>query len=232
MLSDAPWSIIEGLPTHPTGRKNKPIANTRLRMEGTIYLYLYQYRTSIAWRDLTAVVGPWQTVWTEHRWMAIGPTCDRGLAKDPAAADAAGLVDWSLSMDFTVAARISTRRTPPLAHGLDRTGGICRNGRLSTVSAVPAADYKHQKVIERDWCCITQRHGLATRDDSGQARANVPGLPESCAKTIVSGTPYSGSQNRSSFPNGSMMVIVGPPGASRSMPGRSLPAAPRVTCTR
>src|SRR5690348_5916166 len=51
--------------------------------------------------DLPEVFGPWQTVWTWHRRMATDGTWDEVLAKLTAAADAAGLVDWSLSVDST-----------------------------------------------------------------------------------------------------------------------------------
>lgn len=64
---------------------------------------VYRYRCGIAWRDLPPVFGPWQTVWTWHRRMAGDGTWDRVLARLTAAADAAGLVDWSLSVDSTIA---------------------------------------------------------------------------------------------------------------------------------
>jgi putative transposase len=49
------------------------------------------------------VFGPWQTVWTCHHRMAKDGAWDRALAKLTAAADAAALVDWSLSVDSTIA---------------------------------------------------------------------------------------------------------------------------------
>lgn len=63
----------------------------------------YRYRTGIAWRDVPEVFGPWQTLWTWHRRMAEEGTWDTVLARLTAAADAAGLIDWSLSVDSTVA---------------------------------------------------------------------------------------------------------------------------------
>lgn len=64
---------------------------------------VYRYRTGIAWRDLPEVFGPWQTVWTWHHRMASDGTWDKVLGKLTAAADAAGLIDWSLSVDSTIA---------------------------------------------------------------------------------------------------------------------------------
>lgn len=99
MLSDAQWSLIEEMLPRPTGRKGRPFSDARLMVEGIIY----RYRCGIAWRDLPEAFGPWQTVWTWHHRMAAEGTWDKVLATLTAAADAAGLVDWSLSVDSTIA---------------------------------------------------------------------------------------------------------------------------------
>lgn len=64
---------------------------------------IYRYRCGIAWRDLPEVFGPWQTVWKWHRRMAADGTWDRTLAVLTARADAAGQLDWSVSVDSTIA---------------------------------------------------------------------------------------------------------------------------------
>lgn len=64
---------------------------------------IYRYRCGIAWRDLPAVFGPWQTVWRWHRRMAGDGTWDRILGVLTAKADAQGRVDWSVSIDSTIA---------------------------------------------------------------------------------------------------------------------------------
>jgi putative transposase len=99
VLSDEQWLLIESMLPGPTGRKGRPFADARLMVEAIVY----RYRCGIAWRDLPAVYGPWQTVWTWHRRMAADGTWDAVLAKLTAAADAAGLVDWSVSVDSTIA---------------------------------------------------------------------------------------------------------------------------------
>jgi len=99
LLSDAQWSLIEGLLPRPTGRKGRPFADARRMVEAIVY----RYRTGIAWRDLPAVFGPWQTAWTWHHRMAVDGTWDAALSALTAAADAAGLVDWSVSVDSTIA---------------------------------------------------------------------------------------------------------------------------------
>lgn len=99
LLSDAQWSLIESMLPAPTGRKGRPFADARTMVEGIIY----RYRCGIAWRDLPEVFGPWQTVWTWHRRMAAEGTWDQVLATLTGAAEAAGLIDWSLSVDSTIA---------------------------------------------------------------------------------------------------------------------------------
>ena len=64
---------------------------------------VYRYRCGIAWRDLPAVFGPWQTVWTWHRRLAVEGTWDVVLARLLARADAAGEIDWAVSVDSTIA---------------------------------------------------------------------------------------------------------------------------------
>ena len=64
---------------------------------------VYRYRTGIAWRDLPVIFGPWQTVWKWHRRMAGDGTWDRVLSALTADADAAGALDWSVSVDSTIA---------------------------------------------------------------------------------------------------------------------------------
>jgi transposase len=99
VLSDALGSLTAGLLPARTGRPGRPSADARRMVEGIIY----RYRCGIAWRDLPEVFGPWQTVWTWHRRMAADGTWDTVLAALTAQADAAGLVDWSLSADSTIA---------------------------------------------------------------------------------------------------------------------------------
>ena len=99
VLSDAQWSLISDLLPARTGKPGRPFADARLMVEAIIY----RYRCGIAWRDLPEVFGPWQTVWTWHHRLAGDGTWDRVLAALTAAADAAGLVDWSLSVDSTIA---------------------------------------------------------------------------------------------------------------------------------
>jgi transposase len=99
VLSDAQWSLIEDALPRPTGRKGRPFSDARTMVEAIVY----RYRTGIAWRDLPAVFGAWQTVWTWHRRMAADGRWDKVLARLTKRADAAGEVDWSLSVDSSIA---------------------------------------------------------------------------------------------------------------------------------
>lgn len=64
---------------------------------------VYRYRCGIAWRDLPEAFGPWQTVWAWHHRLAVQGTWDVILDRLLVEADAAGLVDWSVSVDSTIA---------------------------------------------------------------------------------------------------------------------------------
>jgi transposase len=114
MPSDAQWSLVEEMLPRPTGRKGRPFSDARLMVEASIY----RYRCGIAWRDLPEVFGAWQTVWTRHHRIAADRTWDKVLAKLTAAADAAGWVDRSLSVDSTIArARQHATNTTRLTGG-------------------------------------------------------------------------------------------------------------------
>ncbi|MCV7684134.1 IS5 family transposase [Micrococcus luteus] len=135
MLSDAQWELIAPMLPTRTGRAGRPFSDARTMVEAIIY----RYRCGIAWRDLPEVYGPWQTVWTWHRRLAEEGTWDAVLARLTAAADAEGLIDWSVSVDSTIArahqhATNITRHTgggsnyknpreEPADHGIGRSRG-------------------------------------------------------------------------------------------------------------
>jgi transposase len=80
------------------GRVGHPFRDHRQVVEGIVY----RFRTSIAWRDLPEEFGPWQTVWKRHRRFSLDGTWDRLLTRLLAEADAAGEVDWAVSIDSTI----------------------------------------------------------------------------------------------------------------------------------
>lgn len=99
LLSDTQWALISELMPGPTGKKGRPFADARTMVEGIIY----RYRCGIAWRDLPEVFGPWQTVWRWHRRMAGDGAWDEVQQRLHALADREGLIDWSVSVDSTIA---------------------------------------------------------------------------------------------------------------------------------
>ncbi|WP_407665193.1 MULTISPECIES: IS5 family transposase [Mycolicibacterium] len=99
MLSDAQWSLIEDLLPARTGKRGRPFQDARSMVEGIIY----RYRCGIAWRDVPEVFGPWQSIWTWHRRMSADGTWDTVLARLLTAAEDAGILDWAVSVDSTIA---------------------------------------------------------------------------------------------------------------------------------
>jgi putative transposase len=109
---------------------------------------VYRYRTGIARQDLPRTFGPWQTVWAWHRRLAADGTWDVVLDRLVSAADATGAVDWSVSVDSTIA------RAHQHATNITRvTGGSCP---CWPHSASPGRSDGH----------VEQGRGLATRYDT------------------------------------------------------------------
>nr|WP_306232514.1 IS5 family transposase [Agrococcus sp. REN33] len=99
-LSDAQWAVIAPLLPSNAGRRGHPFRDDRRVVEGIIY----RFRTGVSWRDVPrSEFGPWQTVWKRHRRYAADGTWDRVLQALLSDADAAGLIDWDVSVDATIA---------------------------------------------------------------------------------------------------------------------------------
>ena len=99
VLSDEMWARIEPLLPPLKGAMGKTMKPHRPLVEGAIY----RYRTGMAWRDLPAEFGPWQTVWKRHHRFSLDGTWDRVLTALQSTADADGAIDWRVSVDSTVA---------------------------------------------------------------------------------------------------------------------------------
>nr|WP_187291308.1 IS5 family transposase [Cellulomonas flavigena] len=96
-LSDAQWERIAPLMPLVRGR-SRPFRDHRQVVEGIVH----RYRCGIAWRDLPERFGPWQTVWKRHARFSRDGTWDRILTAVLADADAAGDIDWAVSIDSTI----------------------------------------------------------------------------------------------------------------------------------
>src|SRR5262245_19793626 len=98
VLTDKQWELLELLLPNSEGHVGRNFTNNRLVVEGM----LYRLRTSLPWRDLPEVFGPWQTVWKRHRRYAADGTWDRVLTALVALADSTGNLDWVMSVDSTI----------------------------------------------------------------------------------------------------------------------------------
>ena len=99
VLTDDMWARIEPELPPLKGPMGRPMTPHRLAVEGAIF----RLRTGIAWRDLPAEFGPWQTVWRRHYKFSLDGTWDRVLTRLQAEADARGEIDWRVSVDSTIA---------------------------------------------------------------------------------------------------------------------------------
>lgn len=95
-LTNAEWDRLESfLP--PGGVRGGRWSDHRRVINGV----LYRVRTGVQWRDLPERFGPWETVYKRHRrWSADG-TWRKLLSRIQAAEDAAGSIDWEVSVDST-----------------------------------------------------------------------------------------------------------------------------------
>ena len=99
VLSDEMWARIAPVLPPVKGAMGRPMVDHRPLVEGAIY----RFRTGVAWRDLPAEFGPWQTVWKRHYRFSKDGTWDRVLTALQVAADASGEIDWRLCVDSTSA---------------------------------------------------------------------------------------------------------------------------------
>lgn len=63
---------------------------------------LHQVRTGVHWRDLPQRSGPWKTDYERHRLWSADGTWERLLQPVQATGDAAGEIDWDISVDSTI----------------------------------------------------------------------------------------------------------------------------------
>ncbi|WP_443742854.1 IS5 family transposase [Streptomyces tardus] len=95
-LTNAEWDRLE-LFLPPGGARGGRWSDHRRVINGV----LYRVRTGVQWRDLPERFGPWETVYKRHRrWSADG-TWTMLLSRIQAAEDAAGQIDWDVSVDST-----------------------------------------------------------------------------------------------------------------------------------
>ncbi|WP_458248283.1 IS5 family transposase [Streptomyces sp. MAI_2237] len=95
-LTNAEWDRLESFLPRGGARGGRWSDHRRV-----INGVLYRVRTGVQWRDLPERFGPWETVYKRHRrWSADG-TWQMLLSKVQTAEDAAGHIDWEVSVDST-----------------------------------------------------------------------------------------------------------------------------------
>ena len=99
VLNDEMWARIEPLLPPVKGPMGPPFRPHRPVVEGV----LYRLRTGVAWRDLPAQFGAWQTVHRRHQQWSQDGTWESVLQALHVAADAWGELDWRVSVDSTIA---------------------------------------------------------------------------------------------------------------------------------
>lgn len=96
-LSDAGCEFVRPLlpPESLRGRK-------RLDDRKVLNEIVWKFRTGAAWRDVPDRYGPWATLHTRFRRWAADGTFGRMLRAAQAKADAAGDIEWLVSVDSTI----------------------------------------------------------------------------------------------------------------------------------
>jgi transposase len=119
-LTDAEWEQLRPLLPVSNGRCGR-WRDHRQVIDGI----LYRIRTGAHWRDLPECYGPWKTVYERHGLWSADGTWERLLQQIQAAADAAGQIDWDISVDSTAvrahqhAAGALNAAPPPVRKGDD-----------------------------------------------------------------------------------------------------------------
>lgn len=98
VLDDQMWERIAPLMPVASAKGGRPYRDHRQVLEGIIW----RYRTGSPWRDLPAEFGSWRTVWKRHDRFSKDGTWEMIVATLLTDADAAGLIDWDVSVDSTI----------------------------------------------------------------------------------------------------------------------------------
>ncbi|WP_442806354.1 IS5 family transposase [Streptomyces sp. NBC_01317] len=96
-LSDVEWAVLSRL-LPSSGTAGRPRSDDRVVLNGIVW----KLRTGSAWRDVPERYGSWQTLYTRFRRWALDGTFSRMLKAIQAERDAAGDIDWLVSVDSTI----------------------------------------------------------------------------------------------------------------------------------
>ncbi len=96
-ISGEVWSVIEPL-LPPTRGRGRPWSDHRLAVEGMVW----KYRTGSPWRDVPARFGRWNSIYKRFMRWANDGTWAAVLTEVQKQSDAAGKLDWVVSIDSTI----------------------------------------------------------------------------------------------------------------------------------
>ncbi len=97
-ISDEAWAALEPLFPKPKGRGRPP-----MDMRSTVEGIAWRFRTGAPWRDVPERFGHWNSIYQRFSdWSADG-TWSRVLATVQAPSAAVGQIDWTVSVDSTIA---------------------------------------------------------------------------------------------------------------------------------
>lgn len=98
VISDEAWAVIG--PLFPNVKSTgRPPVDRRTVVEATAW----GFRTGAPWRDVPERFGKWNSIYKRfNRWAEDG-TWEKLLAEVQQQADAAGKIDWVVSIDSTIA---------------------------------------------------------------------------------------------------------------------------------
>ncbi|MEV6013818.1 IS5 family transposase [Streptomyces sp. NPDC051976] len=159
-LTDAEWERLRPFLPVSNGRCGR-WRDHRQVIDGI----LYRVRTGVQWCDLPERFGPWKTVYERHRLWSADGTWERLLQQVQAVADAAGEIDWDVSVDSTIVRAhqhaAGARTNPPPAPGLKGAEGMEHQDETSWQSlAARLVEVVRGARAGRRW----RRRGLGPRE--------------------------------------------------------------------
>ena len=131
-LTDAQWALLEPLLPAPPVR-GRP---RRYPLRAMIDAVRWRTRVGAPWRDVPARYGPWWRAYALYRAWQLNGVWERIEAALVARADAAGKIDWRVSVDTRRRARPRPTRAGPAG----TASSAWRGSRTTTPWDGPGAD--------------------------------------------------------------------------------------------
>jgi transposase len=97
-ISDETWAVLEPLFPKPK-RTGRPMMDMRSTVEGIAW----RFRTGAPWRDVPERFGQWNSIYQRFSQWCVDGTWARVLAAVQTSAAAEGEVDWTVSVDTSIA---------------------------------------------------------------------------------------------------------------------------------